>query len=98
MLQKRIKKEPFGSYLKMVEVRRLSCSVAFNGSTCFANVLIVQPQKHSALSHLTLELQFGASHLSTQKNRGKEKSYLYFLEVRRFELLTPCVQSRCSTS
>lgn len=104
----------------MVEVRRLSCSVAFNGSTCFANVLIVQPQKHSALSwicptltefrtscfatmysicslsglvkfhpsanslsSLTLELQFGASHLSTPKNRGKEKSYLYFLVTLR---------------
>ena len=101
-----------------MEVRRLSCSVAFNGSTCFANVVIVQPQKHSALSwicstltefrtscfatmysicslsglvkfspsanslsSLTLELKFGASHLSIQKNRGKEKSYLYFLEL-----------------
>ena len=32
-----------------------SCSVVFNGSTCFANVLIAQPQKHFALSHLALE-------------------------------------------
>lgn len=33
----------------------LSCSVAFNGSTSFANVLIAQPQMLFALSHLTLE-------------------------------------------
>ena len=33
----------------------LSCSVAFNGAACFANVLIAQPQKHSVLSHLALE-------------------------------------------
>ena len=38
----------------------LSCSVAFNGSTCFANVLIAQPQKHFALSHLALEPKCGS--------------------------------------
>ena len=99
-----IKKEPLGSDFNCSSCfkwwRLGDCLVRWRltGLRVLLMYLIVQPQKHSALSHLTLELQIGASHLSTQKNRGKEKSYLYFLEVRRFELLTPCVQSRCSTS
>ena len=33
------KKEPLKApFLIMMEVRRLSCSVAFNGSTCFASM------------------------------------------------------------
>ena len=105
------KKDPFKGVFFNMGRSGLSCSVAFNGSTCFANVLIAQPQKHFALSwicstltefrtscfatmysicslsglvkfrpsanslsSLTLELKFGASHLSTQKKIEVKKN------------------------